>query len=351
MAEPPMDGVIQRELAQLAQAVLATNQNVAQLAQATAPLTAPRADGTADGNFRLQLPTFSAKAEEVVGTWLFQITAMFEAKNVPIDRRVALTMSILKDDALNWYFNLARRIGHVPDWEQFCALILRAYQPPNQEHLKRLELRALRQGSGTARAYAQKFRGILGGIQRMDPVDQVSYFIAGLAPYIARELNYTIPADIDAAINLALQYEAAQGTGSGGGPAPAVHRPPDPIPEIAPAPMEVNSMNRFMGICYRCGKVGHRAAWCQSAVKPVGFNPRTPYGYRPPQQAPPRNFNSRTQPNSNNNNSNGQRRPPKRNGRPGGQFREIEIEEGPCLNDDNRGDPDPDDAYAVGNSN
>ena len=83
-----------------------------------------------------------------------------------------------------------------------------AFQPPNNQQNLRQQLKHLRQ-TGTVQEYSSQFRNILGQIEDMSQLDQVSYFLDGLKPATRAEVGYQAPTTFEQAWQLAICFDNA----------------------------------------------------------------------------------------------------------------------------------------------
>ena len=170
------------------------------------------ASSTAAPRISIKLPTYKGEPKENILVWLLQIQNIFETQGVTTDKaKMHYAATALEDGALHWYLNKVKIAkGQMPHktWNDFIAAIQTAFEPPNyQQHLRR-ELKRCKQTS-TVQEYSLRFRNIVGQINDMGELDQVTYFVEGLRPATQAEVNYRAPATLEEAWKLAIAYDNA----------------------------------------------------------------------------------------------------------------------------------------------
>jgi hypothetical protein len=163
-------------------------------------------------SLNINLPPFHGKAGENVSTWIFQVGEIFDARGILHARRLHYIAGCLKDAALHWYQNqCARTTPNAPyaDLQAFITAIKDAFQPPHFQQVLRRQLKALKQAKDV-QEYVFNFRNLIGQIEGMGKLDQVSHFIDGLKHATQVEVNYRAPEAIKDAIKIAVTYDTAR---------------------------------------------------------------------------------------------------------------------------------------------
>ena len=110
-----------------------------------------------------------------------------------------------------WYLNKVVGNNNTPPyttWTAFATAVRTAFQPPNFQQYLRQQLKKLRQTS-TVQEYTSQFQNIVGQIENMGELDQVTYYIDGLKPATKMEVAYQAPDTLEGAIARAIQYDTA----------------------------------------------------------------------------------------------------------------------------------------------
>jgi len=125
--------------------------------------------------------------------------------------------------------------------------------------------------------YIFQFRNLIGQLIEMADLDQVQYFQAGLKPVTRMEVNYRNPQDLEAAIRIAIEFDASRF----GAQRPLMTQT-NPTRSFqhnhddgGVRPMELDNINNRTrlseaekaklikeGKCFKCRKQGHRASRC-----------------------------------------------------------------------------------------
>ncbi len=160
----------------------------------------------------VQIPMFRGEPKENVVAWLLQVLTVFRAQGITDEpMQVNYATTGLKESALHWYLNKVVGNNNVPPyntWLEFANAIRNAFQPPNYQQYLRQQLKKLRQ-TGTVQEYTSQFQNLIGQIENMGELDQVTYYIDGLKPATKMEVAYHAPDTLERAINRAIQYDTA----------------------------------------------------------------------------------------------------------------------------------------------
>jgi hypothetical protein len=186
-------------LAQLTQALGQQQQQ-----QQNPPTTTPK--------ISVQIPPFKGESKENVVAWLLQAQNVLRTQGITDEAtQVNYATTGLKDAALHWYLNKVVGNNNTPPyttWTTFATAIRTAFQPPNFQQYLRQQLKRLRQTS-TVQEYTSQFQNLVGQIEGMGELDQVTYYIDGLKPSTKMEVAYQAPDTLEGAIARAIQYDTA----------------------------------------------------------------------------------------------------------------------------------------------
>jgi hypothetical protein len=186
-------------LAQLTQALGQQQQQ-----QQNPPATTPK--------ISVQIPPFKGESKENVVAWLLQAQNVLRTKGIMDEAtQVNYATTRLKDAALHWYLNKVVGNNNTPPyitWTTFATAVRTAFQPPNFQQYLRQQLKRLRQTS-TVQEYTSQFQNLVGQIEGMGELDQVTYYIDGLKPSTKMEVAYQAPDTLEGAIARAIQYDTA----------------------------------------------------------------------------------------------------------------------------------------------
>ena len=189
-------------LAQLTQAM--GQQQQQQQQQQNPPPATPK--------ISVQIPPFKGESKENVVAWLLQAQNVLSTQGIT-DEAIQINYATtgLKDAALHWYLNKVVGNNNTPPyttWTTFATAVRTAFQPPNFQQYLRQQLKRLRQTS-TVQEYTSQFQNIIGQIENMGELDQVTYYIEGLKPSTKMEVAYQAPDTLERAIARAIQYDTA----------------------------------------------------------------------------------------------------------------------------------------------
>src|SRR5947209_2470822 len=160
----------------------------------------------------VQIPTFRGEPKENVVAWLLQMQTVFRAQGITDEpTQVNYATTGLKDATLHWYLNKVVVNNNIPPydtWQNFANALRPAFQPPNYQQYLRQQLKKLRQ-TNTVLDYTSQFQNLVGQIEGMGDLDQVTYYIEGLKPSTKMEVAYQAPAMLEQAIAQAVRYDTA----------------------------------------------------------------------------------------------------------------------------------------------
>src|SRR6185369_8311332 len=172
---------------------------------------------TSTAKIAVQIPAFRGEPKENVVAWLLQVLTIFRAQGITNESmQVNYATTGLKDAALHWYLNKVVGNNNVPPyntWMEFANAMKVAFQPPNYQQYLRQQLKKLRR-INTVQEYTSQFQNVVGQIENMEELDQVTYYIDGLKPATKMEVAYRAPDTLEQAISHAIRYDTAMfGTG------------------------------------------------------------------------------------------------------------------------------------------
>jgi len=148
---------------------------------------------TSTAKIAVQIPAFRGEPKENVVAWLLQVLTIFRAQGITNESmQVNYATTGLKDAALHWYLNKVVGNNNVPPyntWMEFANAMKVAFQPPNYQQYLRQQLKKLRQ-TNTVQEYTSQFQNVVGQIENMGELDQVTYYIDGLKSATKMEVAY-----------------------------------------------------------------------------------------------------------------------------------------------------------------
>ena len=170
-----------------------------------------------------------------VETWIYQVEVYLNLlqvanPNLVIDdvTRIQFASSLLKGNAVNWWYMLVQS-GQGPGlWENFKIALRNEFVPQDSQRRNRDKLRNLRQTASVA-GYLTTFRNLVIGIPGMNEEEKLDRFCAGLKNEVKIEVLKANPADLNAASTIALNVDNAifgagmfnrSSYGGGAGPQP-----------------------------------------------------------------------------------------------------------------------------------
>jgi hypothetical protein len=140
--------------------------------------------------------------------------------NFPLSQphlRVDLAVNHLQGAAADWWDSLSIETKNAArgSWDRFCEVMRTRFQPVQAAELARARLRVLKQKSGSVSKYTEEFLRELNPIRHeMHANDQVFYYKEGLYDRrIHDKIVENRPASLEAAIDLAVQWEAQYARG------------------------------------------------------------------------------------------------------------------------------------------
>jgi hypothetical protein len=202
--------------------------------------------------------------------------------------KIATVGTLVSGAALAWFNpfleNPAKYPIELKSWASFRDSMKRAFSDPDQAIVATHAIRVLKQGAGTASAFAAEFRRLAADLDWNDAAF-IATFRSGLSKTIKDlMLHFDYPTSLELAIEIAIRcdnrlHEHIREMSSTTGPAsPSIHTP---APQ--PTPMDLDVMRRGPltaaerqhridnNQCLRCGKSGHYKANCPLGSKPKVF--------------------------------------------------------------------------------
>lgn len=220
------------------------------------------------------LPTikpFCGRKDDNLTAWLFQVSDLFDSKNMTIQERLKAVSAYLGEGALQWYLNIRQGAERDPflaikSWDEFKNRIKSTFDVANSPFAIRRRIRYLRQDK-SVHEYTTAFRGLIGQINDMNENDQILNYIEGLQDPIKNELIYRQPKSLNEAIELAQLYESAKGKKKHFEAAamPNVQSFSDLRGDTRASPMEIGSIKQSKSKirCSHCRLWGHSEPECR----------------------------------------------------------------------------------------
>ncbi|KAJ0735706.1 putative nucleotidyltransferase, Ribonuclease H [Helianthus annuus] len=238
-----------------------------------------------DSGIRVDIPEFDGSSLNPEGfiDWLATVEEVFEYKEVPENKRVALIATRLRGRASAWWQQLKltrNRLGksRIVTWAKMKKCLRSNFLPHNFQRLMYQRLQNLKQGAKSVDDYTTEFYQLIARNDIQEPEEQlVSRYIGGLRVQIMEDVNLFDPLTIPEAHQRALAFEKQNrrvggsftpvggnvGSGSGaprGGP--SQQKPGGS--NTGPTSKGASSSGPR---CFNCGETGHRQAECKKAGK------------------------------------------------------------------------------------
>jgi hypothetical protein len=141
-----------------------------------------------------------------VQSWLKEMKHYLKLNGVTNEEQeVDVAASYLKESASDWYQSLPITPR---TWIEFVAEMKDRFQPLAASRTARAQLRKLGQTNMSVADYSSKFYSIIQLITDMNPADQIEWYIYGLRPAIAREVDLREPTTLHQAMTAAQKIEA-----------------------------------------------------------------------------------------------------------------------------------------------
>ena len=157
-------------------------------------------------------PSFHGKANEDVVTWLNKVKDYYYLTGADERTKVAFTPTLLLDAAGDWWDRLLQKHGGVrpESFARLCELMEDRFGSDTRVQRARADLRNIKQGNESVRAYASRFEALLSKLPSYDEDWAKSQFIWGLKQRVAELVTIAQPENLSAAIKKAEHVHMAQ---------------------------------------------------------------------------------------------------------------------------------------------
>ncbi|XP_022019723.1 uncharacterized protein LOC110919773 [Helianthus annuus] len=168
-----------------------------------------------DSGIRVDIPEFDGSSLNPEGfiDWLATVEEVFEYKEVPENKRVALIATRLRGRASAWWQQLKltrNRLGksRIVTWTKMKKCLRCNFLPHNFQRLMYQRLQNLKQGAKSVDDYTTEFYQLIARNDIQEPEEQlVSRYIGGLRVQIMESVNLFDPLTIPEAHQRALAFE------------------------------------------------------------------------------------------------------------------------------------------------
>ena len=155
-------------------------------------------------------PCFYGRSSEDVHTWTSLVRHYLTFMGGSDAQQVAYSVTLLRENAHEWYMGYERRNRHPPrDWASLAEALLERFGSNIRAQEAQSQLMHISQGQRPVREYASQFELLMGRLISYDEGMLLNQFIWGLQPELARSVSLHYPKSIAQAVSLAETTELA----------------------------------------------------------------------------------------------------------------------------------------------
>ena len=149
---------------------------------------------------------FNGNGRDRVEDWIYHVNRVLQACGIEKDKdKVLNASSFLKENAM-YAFQSFEKTKPDMTWNDFCEFLINKYRPVDHEMKVRRQIKSLKQTKSISE-YVTEFRMLMNQVEKMEMIDQITYFIDGLHPKTKNYVKLMNPTDIEKAISFAETYE------------------------------------------------------------------------------------------------------------------------------------------------
>jgi hypothetical protein len=176
-----------------------------------------------------------------------------DAAMIPSEERIITAAGYLRDNALQFYLKKKRETPGI-NWEEFQKQLKQRFRSPNFQKDIFIQLSSIRQ-TGTLGQYIDQFTLLANQADETPEHIKVHLYLTGLEREVASAVDFRNPSSLDQAVQYTRDYERSYRS------TPKAFLPPAETSFSQSYP----TVDRYVIICYKCRKPGHKAFECRSS--------------------------------------------------------------------------------------